>query len=330
MRRSSPPVGTAVPPRPRRLRLVGLVGLLALAAAGPEPSRPPRDALADLELLVVNRSRQVITQLYVSPSSSDQWGDNRLADTTLASGKSLRIRLSRTPDCRFDLQVIYDDASREESHGFDACRSRQIAFDGSAAIFPSDVFTRAHEVVLLNRSGRPIQQVFVSPSAADQWGDDRLGEGSISVGESRSIGYRGPCTADLRVVFDNRAAEERRGLDVCATPALLIQPGWTTADTPPVPAATLPRPAGNMAIDIVNHSGRPVRQLFLFPEGGADPGRDLLGGTALPAGTSVTVNLPRGGSCLYSAHVVPVGGVPNWDMTGIDLCHATVVELPPV
>jgi hypothetical protein len=219
----------------RRLRLAGLAGLLALVAAGPDPQPAAHAALADLELLVVNHGPGAITQLYVSPSSADEWGDDRLAGDTLAVGKSYRVHLPRSPDCRFDLQVIYDDATREESHGIDACRNRQITFDGSAAMAPTEVFSQQREVSLVNRSGRPIQQVFVSPSAADQWGDDRLGDGSISVGETHSVGYRGPCTVDLRVVFDNRSAEERRGLDLCATPALVIEPGWTTADVPPVP-----------------------------------------------------------------------------------------------
>ena len=230
MRRSFSKLGTVIP---GRLLLAGIAGLLTLAAAGPEPSAPVREPLGDLELLVVNHNRSAITQLYVSPSSADQWGDDRLAGDTLAAGKSFRVHLARPPECRFDLQVIYDDASREESHGADLCRNRQITFDGSTAIVPTDVFSRQRELMLVNRSGRPIQQVFVSPSAADQWGDDRLGEGSISAGDLRSIGYRGPCTADLRVVFDNRSAEERRGLDLCATPALVIKPGWTTADAPP-------------------------------------------------------------------------------------------------
>jgi hypothetical protein len=307
-----------------------VVCLLALAAAAPEPSRPPRDATANLELLVVNHSHRAIIQLYISPSASDQWGDDRLSDATLGVGKSVRVRLRRPPDCQVDAQVIYDDESSEEVHGLDACGSHQIAFDGSNAVSPSTLFSRAHQVMLVNRSGRPIQQVYVSPSDADQWGDDRLGEGSISVGASRSIGYRGPCTADLRVVFDNGAAEERRTLDLCATPALTIEPGWTTADQPPVPAAASAAAEGTVAIDIVNHSGRTVRQLFLFPEGGDRGRRDLLGGTALAAGNRVTVNLQRGDGCLYAAHVVPGGGAPEWDMTGIDLCRAPVVDLPPV
>jgi hypothetical protein len=310
----SPRLGTAV-----------AVGLLALAAAGPDPSaREP----GDLDLLVVNRNQSAITELYISPTDADAWGDDRLAGAPIEAGKSFRVRLAHPGACRLDVQVIYDDATREESHGVDACRTRQVTFDGSTAMIPPEVFSHQREVTLVNRSGRPIQQVFVSPSAADSWGDDRLGEGSISAGDSRSVGYRGPCTADMRVVFDNRSAEERRGLDICATPSLVIEPGWTTADAVPVPAGAQQQ-AGAITVDVINRSGRSVRQLYLFPEGGADQGHDLLGGAALAAGTRVTVKLPRSDGCLFSAHVVAGGGAPDWRLSGIDLCHVTVVELPP-
>ena len=312
-----------------RLRLASLIGLLALSAAGQEPGPPGHDPGGGLELVVVNRGGHAITQLYISPATSDQWGDDRLAGMTIGAGRSIRFRLRRPPDCRLDVQVIYDDDSSEESRGFDACASHQIAFDRANASSLSGLFSRAHALMLVNRSGRPIQQVYISPSDADQWGDDRLGEDSISVGVSRSIGYRGPCTVDLRVVFDNRSAEERHGLNLCARPALLIEPGWTTSDQPPVPAAGSAPTAGTVSVDIVNHSGRVVRKLYLFPEGGTNQGRDLLGGSALAIGTRVRVDLSRSEGCLYAVHVVPGGGVPDWDMTGIDLCHATVVDLPP-
>jgi hypothetical protein len=41
------------------------------------------------------------------------------------------------------------------------------------------------------------------------------------------------------------------------------------------------------------------------------------------------VNLPRGNGCLFTARMVPGGGAPDWALTGIDLCHRSVVELPP-
>src|SRR5208283_4156547 len=104
-------------------------------------------------------------------------------------------------------------------HGVDLCRTRELAFDGSAATAPPGIGV-AHSVTLVNQSARPIQQVYISPPEANQWGDDRLAQGSISVADRRQLTWHGDCNVDLRVVFENRAAEERRGIDLCAVPLL--------------------------------------------------------------------------------------------------------------
>ena len=69
-------------------------------------------------------------------------------------------------------------------------------------------------------------------SFAAQWGDDLLATSGLSVAEQRAITYSGTCDADIRVVFANRAAEERRGLNLCTHHVLRITPGWTTSDSP--------------------------------------------------------------------------------------------------
>ena len=57
---------------------------------------------------------------------------------------------------------------------------------------------------------------------------------SISVGETGRVVFSGGCTVDIRVVFENRAAEERRGIDLCHRAILSIEPGWTTSDDGPI------------------------------------------------------------------------------------------------
>jgi hypothetical protein len=203
-----------------------LAGLLAAAAAPPERPAGLREAT------VVDRATQAMNEIYVSPHSSDQWGQDRLGNRVLPAGGAFRVGLGRTAECSFDVKVIYQDASGEEQHGIDICRNPRVVFDGSTAA-PAPESGTEHQVVLVNRSSRPIQQVFISPMEANQWGDDRLPTGSMSVGERRALSWRGECLVDLRVVFENRAAEERRGVDLCATPAVSIEPGWTTADALP-------------------------------------------------------------------------------------------------
>ncbi len=323
-----------------------LIAVLALIGAG--GSAPADQPPGDRDLTVANHGAKAINELYVSPASADHWGADRLGDDTLAPGRTLRLKLGRVRDCEFDVQAVYEDASREETKGVNVCRAHMIAFDGSAATAP---LAATHEVTLANRAARPIQQVLISPSDAGDWGEDRLGEKSISVGEAASVRYRGDCVADIRVVFDNRGAEERRGVDLCARRRIVIQPGWTTADTVPTEADP-----GTEAVQLVvsNRSGRKVAGLFVFPDMGSGPvgraragggraddatrddgagdgasGPDLLGNAGLADGASVTIAFSRpAGVCRFDARVVFAAKPSAQMLDGLDLCHSADLVLP--
>jgi hypothetical protein len=217
---------------------VAVAVLLAAPAHANRPDPAPAP-LGERALTVLNHGSRSINELYVSPQTAEQWGEDWLGERTLEPGAVFRVRLGRTHACVFDVKIIYDDASREEQRGVNLCRTHQLAVDGSAAI-PAPGTGVAHSVTLVNQSAAPIQQVFISPTEANQWGDDRLGQGSISVADRRAVIWHGDCYADLRVVFENRAAEERRGVDLCAVPLLSIEPGWTTADALPMPKGAGP------------------------------------------------------------------------------------------
>lgn len=212
------------------------------ADRAPAPAERTREApaqpgpLGEREVTVANRTAHAITEIYVSPSSTDAWGDDRLGDAVLEPGRTLRLRLGRLRDCAFDLLVIYQDTSREERPAQNLCRTRQVAFDGKARSQPQAAALPLHQIVLANQSSRAIQQVFVSAADAPDWGADLLAR-AISVGEHGTLAWRGTCTVDLRIVFENRAAEERRGIDLCRRATLSIEPGWTTSEELPAPPA---------------------------------------------------------------------------------------------
>lgn len=322
------------------------------------PNGPGANAPAgEREVAVVNRSKRVVNELYVSLSSADQWGDDRLGDDTLDPGKTYRVKLGRLRDCEFDVQVVYDDGSHEEARKVNVCRSKQYAFDGSTATAPpSKPASNAHSVTILNNAGRPIQQVFISSADANQWGDDRLGDDSLSTGDEKKLAYEGDCAADLRVVFDNRSAEERHGVNVCEQAAYEIKPGWTTSDTPPggsgqssptrpstpatitpSPASPIPAPAPPAApaqvlattdVSIVNQSGHDAAEVYVYPDGAADRGPDRLGADELKDGGTLVVKIERGQTCRFVAHVVYKGsGVADGDLHDIDLCASPKIVL---
>ena len=208
-------------------RLHWITGLMLVASiAHSEPARQ-QQAVGEREITVSNRSLRGIDELYASPQSGSSWGQDRLGTDVLDPGGFVRLRLGRLRDCNFDLLAVYDDASREERRGVNVCRTRELVFDGMAATSPADPPGPTRSVTLVNGGNRPIQQFFLSPPDAPQWGPDRLAQ-ALPVGEQRDVGFRGACSADVRVVYANRAAEERRGLDLCRTSTLTIAPGWTT------------------------------------------------------------------------------------------------------
>ena len=213
-----------------------LLSLLHLSlVALPLAAEPATGPLGDRGLTVVNRSKLNIQELYASPQSADAWGQDQLGDAMLQQGQPIRLKLGRMRDCTFDLMAIYDDSSQEELRGVNVCRTREIAFTGAMASKPPPPPGPEHRLLLSNASPMPLQQLFISAPDAAQWGDDRLAQSAMSVGEQRSIAFNGPCRADLRVVFANRAAEERRNLDLCDNPTLRIAPGWTTQDRTDTP-----------------------------------------------------------------------------------------------
>lgn len=70
---------------------------------------------------------------------------------------------------------------------------------------------------LTNRGSITIQEVYVSSVRTDDWGEDRLGADVLEPGQSIIIRLpRGDCLNDIRIVFDDDSAQERRRVDTCA------------------------------------------------------------------------------------------------------------------
>jgi hypothetical protein len=77
---------------------------------------------------------------------------------------------------------------------------------------------------LNNAAGRTIREVYVSGSDDTGWGADRLGASVLEHG--RAIFVRlpsGQCVNDLRIVFMDGRAQERRGMNTCALADVTVQ-----------------------------------------------------------------------------------------------------------
>jgi hypothetical protein len=89
------------------------------ASAGPQ----------DFEL--VNNTGNEIRNLYISPTTSDDWGDDVLGEDTLAAGDSQQIKFpaSRGDACEWDLKVTYDDDSSKEWKDVNLCTISKLTIN---------------------------------------------------------------------------------------------------------------------------------------------------------------------------------------------------------
>jgi hypothetical protein len=97
----------------------------------PGPGGPPPaaggPAQGDPSFRVVNRSGQVIREVYASPVTDNTWGQDRLgADVVPANGTYI-IRLPRGP-CQWDVRVVYASGQAEERRNINLCAITDLPF----------------------------------------------------------------------------------------------------------------------------------------------------------------------------------------------------------
>ena len=155
---------------------------------------------------------------------------------------------------------------------------------------------------LVNRSEQGINEVFASPASAPGWGEDRLGENEIPPGGNAPIRLpaNGNCMFDLRVVYQDGHAEERRRVNTCGVDNLSFG----------APAAA---PAGNPAHDpsfrIINRGQRELDEVYARLAGSPNWGADRLGDATIDAESYRVIHLPAG-QCFWDVRLVFQNGPP--------------------
>ncbi|MFT8245379.1 hypothetical protein [Roseomonas sp. BN140053] len=182
---------------------------------------------------------------------------------------------------------------------------------------------------LVNRTGRPIIEVYATPSRVPNWGYDRLGSEVIPPGRSHRVRIQnsGDCVFDLRVVTAGGEVEDRRGLDTCRLREVVFgTAGGVPATSGKGGQPAYAEPAGNPSFNLLNRARQPIREIYASPASRPDWGGDLLGSEIVPPGRSYPVRLPLG-ECLYDLRVVYADGRTQ-DRRGVDTCRLSRVAFP--
>lgn len=94
----------------------------------------------------------------------------------------------------------------------------------SFAVVPA--FAGDADFTLVNRTGYEIREVYISAAHRNNWGSDRLGDGSLPNAKSKLFRFsdKASCKQDLMVVFeDDNSKVTWEDIDLCEVNKLTIK-----------------------------------------------------------------------------------------------------------
>lgn len=201
---------------------------------------------------------------------------------------------------------------------------------------------------LVNRSRAPINEVYATPPGMDTWGKDVLTDTTVAPGASFPVRLPvGQCTYDVRVVYGNGRAEEKRGLDTCNVNDVVFngsnsaaltgqgdggqgnggqgngmgQGGGQQSSGQPSGNQQAAAQPGRLSFTITNLSKTTISSVYATPTGVDNWGQDRLGAQGtIEHEASKTINLPNEGKCLYDVRFV-YSDDSTFEKRKVDLCH---------
>ena len=184
----------------------------------------------------------------------------------------------------------------------------------AAASQPSRAEAPNPSFYLVNRSSQTINEAYASPASARGWGVDRLVDDQIAPGGNAAIRLLadGTCLFDLRVVFEDGHADERRQVNTC---------GVDNISFGAAPAAVPGNPAHDPSFRIVNRGRREVYEVYARLSGSRDWGADRLGDGTVDSESYRVIHLPSG-QCFWDVRLVFDDG-PRLERRRLNLCDVT-------
>ena len=176
---------------------------------------------------------------------------------------------------------------------------------------------------LVNRAQAPINEVYATPQGMDNWGKDMLSDTTVAPGASFPVRLRvGQCTYDVRVVYGNGRAEEKRDLDTCNVNDVVFNGSNSVAVGSQGNGAQAAQ--RSLSFTITNLSTTTISSVFATPAGVDNWGQDHLGAQGIiEQDATTTVTVPNEGKCLYDIRFV-YSDDSTFEKRKVDLCHDPV------
>ena len=172
----------------------------------------------DASFTLVNRASVAVRELFVTPAGDARWGQNRVAGHPIPPGGSFGVHRRNDGNCILDLRAMFADGRAEERKGLNTCNVDSVAVGlATAAPAPSGKLPDDPSIRLVNRGAQDVVEFYAAPAGRGAWGANRLDAGPLPAATEKQIRIMrtGDCLFDLRVVFADHTAKEKRGTDLC-------------------------------------------------------------------------------------------------------------------
>ena len=119
---------------------------------------------------LINNTGTTIWLVHISETTSDNWGDDRLApDQIIRNSESVSIQLE------FPLNIVNTYDFRFIDYGGNAYTKRNMKVtDNGRIIFNASDFSDGPPVIITNNTGATIWYVYISETTSPYWGKDTL------------------------------------------------------------------------------------------------------------------------------------------------------------
>lgn len=183
------------------------------------------------QLTLVNRHDAQVQEIYLSGTSEEDWGPDRLGEEVLPMGERRAVAI-RLRDCEADLRIVFQDRrAAEERTGIDLCETPVIVLRPGWTLADRldegetlDTGPRPGSIRLRNAAAVPVAELYADAPGSER-GPDRLGRTVLGAGESLDFAPPEgvPCRADLTAIFRDGREVALPSTDLCAGVELVLQ-----------------------------------------------------------------------------------------------------------
>jgi hypothetical protein len=146
---------------------------------------PPTEVPEGASIEITNESGVDVYYVFIAPAKSDDWGEDWLGDTIIVDGETHTIH--GIPE------GFYDVMAADENH-----EQIEVYWDVELEGELTWSITGLSALRITNATDRTIGYLFISPSDADSWGEDWLGDDVIPAGETYTVDGIEPGVYDFR------------------------------------------------------------------------------------------------------------------------------------